>query len=167
MFLHLSLSHSVHGGSTWAGNHPWAGTPPGKGPPPGQVHAPRQVHSPQAGTPPGQVPPLPQQVHPPAVVDPGFSQGGSPTPKSAVIFQYFPQKLHENERICTPGGHASLVPPPLDPPMPWAGTPQSSACWEIRATSGRYASYWNAFLLTLQSHVWDKLKFVLNRVSFG
>ena len=34
----------------------------------------------------------------------------------------------------------------------WAGTPlggttRSSACWEIRATSGRYASYWNAFLL--------------------
>ena len=30
---------------------------------------------------------------------------------------------------------------------PWAGSPPwSSACWEIRATSGRYASYWNAFL---------------------
>ena len=29
-----------------------------------------------------------------------------------------------------------------------ADTPpsRSSACWEIRATSGRYASYWNAFL---------------------
>ena len=26
-------------------------------------------------------------------------------------------------------------------------TPWSSACWEIRATSGRYASYWNAFYL--------------------
>ena len=24
--------------------------------------------------------------------------------------------------------------------------PKSSACWEIRATSGRYASYWNAIL---------------------
>ena len=29
---------------------------------------------------------------------------------------------------------------------PRAGTPPSSACWEIRATSGRYASYWNAYL---------------------
>ena len=33
---------------------------------------------------------------------------------------------------------------------PWAGTPPGQvppgACWEIRATSGRYASYWNAFL---------------------
>ena len=26
-------------------------------------------------------------------------------------------------------------------------TPRSSACWEIRTTSGRYASYWNAVLL--------------------
>ena len=25
--------------------------------------------------------------------------------------------------------------------------PPSSTCWEIRATSGRYTSYWNAFLL--------------------
>ena len=56
--------------------------------------------------------------------------------------------------------------PPLDqaPPSPGTpsdqtpsgpGTPQSrhtpvrSACWEIRSTSGRYASYWNAFLLTI------------------
>ena len=31
---------------------------------------------------------------------------------------------------------------------PLAGTPpRSSACWEIRATRGRYASYWKAFLL--------------------
>ena len=36
-------------------------------------------------------------------------------------------------------------PGPSTPPRP--GTPPSSACWEIRATSGRYASYWNAFLL--------------------
>ena len=44
-----------------------------------------------------------------------FPQGGAPTPKSAIIFQIFSQKLHENERIWTPGG-ASLA-PPLDPPM--------------------------------------------------
>ena len=35
------------------------------------------------------------------------------------------------------------------PPRP--GTPPSSACWEIRATSGQYASYWNAFLLILHA----------------
>ena len=33
---------------------------------------------------------------------------------------------------------------------PRAGThPGSSACWKIRATSGRYASYWNGFLFGL------------------
>ena len=26
--------------------------------------------------------------------------------------------------------------------------PRSSACWEIRATSGRYESYWNAYFLS-------------------
>ena len=36
---------------------------------------------------------------------------------------------------------------------PWQGnpparqTPLRSACWEIRSTSGRYASYWNAILV--------------------
>ena len=29
---------------------------------------------------------------------------------------------------------------------PGQTTPGSSACWEIRSTSGRYASYWNAYL---------------------
>ena len=28
-------------------------------------------------------------------------------------------------------------------------TPLCSACWEIRSTSGRYASYWNAILYVL------------------
>ena len=31
---------------------------------------------------------------------------------------------------------------------PRADTPQSSACWEIRAITGRYASYWNAYLFS-------------------
>ena len=43
-----------------------------------------------------------------------FPEGGAPTPNSAIIFQSFSRKLHENERIWTRG--ASLV-PPLDPPM--------------------------------------------------
>ena len=34
--------------------------------------------------------------------------------------------------------------------------PRSSACWEIRATSKWYASYWNAFLLSLTS-LWPKI----------
>ena len=40
-------------------------------------------------------------------------------------------------------------------PLPWSrhtpeltpNPPPRSACWEIGATSGRYASYWNAYLL--------------------
>ena len=35
-------------------------------------------------------------------------------------------------------------PGPVTPLGP--GTPLSRACWEIRSTSGRYASYWNAIL---------------------
>ena len=52
-------------------------------------------------------------------------QGGAPTPKSAIIFQFFPRKLHENERIWTPVGGGARVPgapPPLDPPMASAYT---------------------------------------------
>ena len=30
--------------------------------------------------------------------------------------------------------------------------PQSSACWEIRSTSGQYASYWNAILFFINLH---------------
>ena len=53
---------------------------------------------------------------------------------------------------------------PLGRYTPWAGTPpgtgtppQSSACWEIRATtSGRYASYWNAFLFCRISQIYSR-----------
>ena len=36
--------------------------------------------------------------------------------------------------------------PPRSRHPPGAGTPPSSARWEIRSTRGRYASYWNAYL---------------------
>ena len=53
------------------------------------------------------------------VADLGFSPGGggAPTPKSAIIFQFCPRKLHENERIWAPRGGARPWRPPLDPPM--------------------------------------------------
>ena len=41
--------------------------------------------------------------------------------------------------------HAGIHPPSLQEQTP----PRSSACWEIRTTSGRYASYWNAYLLEI------------------
>ena len=44
-----------------------------------------------------------------------FPEGGAPTPKSAIIFQFFSRKLHENERIWTPRGARPWR--PLDPLM--------------------------------------------------
>ena len=38
--------------------------------------------------------------------------------------------------------------------------PRSSACWEIWATSGQYASFWNAFLLLPANKVWGKVIFL-------
>ena len=50
------------------------------------------------------------------VADPGFSPGGCANSQNCYYFSNFCRKLHENERIWTPGGSASLA-PPLDPPM--------------------------------------------------
>ena len=73
------------------------------------------------------------------------------------------------QEFCSPGGlpHCMLgympLGPEVAPPGPEAGIPRSrhpkeqtpptrsrhsrrSACWEIRAISGRYASHWNAIL---------------------
>ena len=58
-------------------------------------------------------------------------------------------------RADTPPGPEAGTPPPradTPPPGPEAGTPQRSACWEIWATSGRYASYWNAILFKYTSY---------------
>ena len=43
-----------------------------------------------------------------------------------------------------PDIHQSRHPPGTD--TPGADTPPCITCWEIWATSGRYASYWNAYL---------------------
>ena len=50
--------------------------------------------------------------------------------------------------------HTSRHPPGADTPREVdtpreADPPLRSACWEIRATSGWYPSYWNAYLLLL------------------
>ena len=51
-----------------------------------------------------------------------FPEEGAPTPQGlggapTYEFAKFPQKLHEIERIWTPGGGTSLT-PPLDQPLP-------------------------------------------------
>ena len=93
MFLHLSVSHSVHRGvsaSVHAGIHPLGADTPQKQTPPQEVDTPLE-----ADTPWKQTPPPPRSRH--------------------------PLLLH-------------------------------SVCWGIRATNGRYASYWNAYLSSWQIH---------------
>ena len=73
----------------------------------------------------------------------------------------FASVCHSVHRGGAPGQvHTRYTPqnqvPPRTPPTPWdqvhsprnryTPPPLSSACWEIRTTSGRYAFYWNAFL---------------------
>ena len=87
------------------------------------VHGGEYRYTSQAGT-----PHSPRQVHSPGQVHPTSWAGTPPS-------RYTPQ-------TGTPG--AGTPPHPLP-------SPGSSACWEIRATSGRYAYYWNAFLLILRA----------------
>ena len=55
----------------------------------------------------------------PSVADPGFSPGGAPTPKSAIIFQFFAENCMKMKEFGPPGGGRPWR-PPLDPPMPIA-----------------------------------------------
>ena len=47
------------------------------------------------------------------LADPGFSPGGAPTPKSAIIFQFFPENCMKMKEFALPGGGARVpgVPP--------------------------------------------------------
>ena len=59
-----------------------------------------------------------------------------------------------------PGTPQDQAPPGNRHPPPRPGTPSlHSACWEIRSTSGRYTSYWNAILFVIKSEFIDKLFF--------
>ena len=61
-------------------------------------------------------------AHPLSVADPGFFPGGCANFQNCYYFSNFCRKLHENERIWTPGG-ARAWRPPLDLPMPLGLTP--------------------------------------------
>ena len=56
------------------------------------------------------------------------------------------------QEFCSRGGsasvHAGISPSDQAPPPPEQTPLLPSACWEIRSTSGRYASYWNAILFS-------------------
>ena len=95
---------------------------------------PRQVHPPGRYTP-GQVHPLLQAGTPPKQVHP--QAGKPPLGRYTLLGRYTSQAGTPPWQVHPPGRYTPSQ----------AGTPpRSSACWEIRTTSGRYASYWNAFL---------------------
>ena len=78
----------------------------------------------------------PRSTHPP----------GSRPPRSTLGYHHIPEKTPSQEHTPpweqTPQEHTprKQTPPGADTP-PWC-----RACWEIRSTRGRYASYWNAIL---------------------
>ena len=90
---------------------------PGHVPPPGLGTPPNQVHIPAR-----------DQVHPPGQVQPRT--------------RYTPDQVHPNPTPQDQVHPANQV----HPPGRYTSPPGSSACWMIWATSGWYASYWNAFL---------------------
>ena len=80
-----------------------------------------------------------------------FSEGSAPTPKSAIIFQFFCQKLHENERIWTPGGVPGT---PLDPPMCTVSCVYDHVWWTItREGDKKYYFPWSYYQMI---YVWNK-----------
>ena len=44
------------------------------------------------------------------VADPGFSPGGAPTPKNAIIFQFFAENCMKMKEFGPPGGGGARVP---------------------------------------------------------
>ena len=54
--------------------------------------------------------------------------------------------------------HAGIPHPPEQTHPPKQTPPQRRACWEIRSTRGRYASYWNAILFIILCSDWSKLE---------
>ena len=61
--------------------------------------------------------------------------------------RYTHQQVHPPGRYTPPGTPSRQVHPQAGPHPQQVHPPQISTCWEIRATSGWDASYWNAFLL--------------------
>ena len=58
---------------------------------------------------------------------------------------------HPPDQAGTPRDQAGNLPPGPGTPPDQAHPPRSRACWEIRSTSGWYASYFNAILLRIDS----------------
>ena len=98
-------------------------TPPGPGTPPWS--RPPKAEPPRPGTPPGADTPPPDQAH-----HPPRTRHTTPPTRHTPTGADNPQTRH------TP---------------PWSRPPREADC-SIRSTSGRYASYWNAFLFVAGIH---------------
>ena len=151
MFLHLSVSHSVHWGGVPRQVHPL-----------GQVHPPGRYTPWQVHTPPGKYPH--GQVHPPGEVPP------PPPGMYATQGRYTTPPRH----VCPPGQvhHPSQAGTPRACKPSWVGTPRAGTPPAMHAgiwsTSSRYTSYWNAFLLTdfqglFTLRTWKRRRFFLLR----
>ena len=103
--------------------------PPGPGTPPGTRYTPMTRYTPLGpGTPPQTRYIPPDQVHP-------WDQVHLPGPGTPPWDQVHPPG---------PG-----TPPGTRYSPPGPGTaPRRRACWQVRSTRGRYASYWNAILFS-------------------
>ena len=146
IFLHLSIIHSVHREGVSVSVHTGIPHPPWS-----------QIHPPGADT------PLWDQVHPPDQVHP-LETGTLPQPGTPGI-RYTPRTKYTPWTKCplgtkytplglsTPPG-TKYIPLGLSTPPGTKYTPTGTkytplpeADSGIRSMSGRYASYWNAFLL--------------------
>ena len=96
---------------------------------------------------PDQAPPrpfTPQTIHPPP--------GTGNLPGAGIPHDQAPPRPG-TPRPDIPPEQATPHPPDQAPPGPGTTTPpRCRACWEIRSTRGRYASYWNAILLLFKNN---------------
>ena len=139
IFLEVCVKNSVHMGGEYLGRYP-----------PDQVHPPwDQVHPPPGpGTPPRTRYTPQDQVHPQDQIHPSGTRYTPRTRYTPWDQVHLPQDQVHPPRPGTTTPQDQVQTPAQVPPHR-DQDPRSSACWEIRATSGRYASYWNAFLFSL------------------
>ena len=129
MFLHLSVSHSVHGGGV-----------------PGQV--PPGRYTPRAGTPLAGTPPQARYIPLAGTTPPGrYTLSLAGTPPGQVPPRQVTPSRYTSSLAGTP--HSRYTPWVGTPPgrYPRAGTSPVTVHAGIWSKSGRYASHWNAFLL--------------------
>ena len=119
-----------------------------------------QVHPPGADTPQEQT--LPGADTPLEQTPPKQPPLGADTPKVATPpWEQTPPKSRPPGSRHPPGSihPRKAVPPGADTPQsrhsPKQTPPRHRACWEIRSTRGRYASYWNAILFVKYVDICD------------